>query len=303
MAERQTDVLEYQGNYLPSKLYRELRESGIPCLGVTATETDGEVTAVQVICRPDADRPLVDEVVARHDSTTSSALPARRQSRSVGSFPTIRRILFALLALGAASVIADIVFNVFDSWAPNIATEAASIAITIGVIDQILRRQEHQRLQPRIDRAVAILSSALVEFSMHAESDYLMTHSDGLPSIRFDALEKLDLWLGGYGTEDNPRPVGPNGYARFIDECLEFVEKTRPIADGDRDVLPTTLVVALDNLNATFGGLGPSFAVLVGAPASVRPPEGWILLTFMHPARDLATALRGLSSNPAVTGE
>lgn len=290
-------IFEYDGKFLPSKLQRELRAASVECFGVTATEDGGgDVIAVQVICTHDTNEEQVARVVRSHDPTALSVQPPRPPRKRVISDTALLVLALALVALVAVGIAAR--FNAFDNWAPNIATEALSILVTVAVVERIVRRESERRVAPRRERALAVLSNAVVRFSMNASGDYLVTHLDNAVPPPSDPVGILDGWLLGYGNEDAPRRPGPGGLSRFVDDCVELIERTQRVIDSDRDVLPPDLVVAADNLSVTFGGMGDDFLSLIRQPPELRPPEGWILLCLMHPARHFAEVLSRYNGDP-----
>jgi len=41
-----------------------------------------------------------------------------------------------------------------DAWLPNVATSALSIAVTITIVDRIIRREAARKLRPRVERVL-----------------------------------------------------------------------------------------------------------------------------------------------------
>jgi hypothetical protein len=64
------------------------------------------------------------------------------------------------------------------------------------------------------------------------------------------------------------------------------------IADGDRELLPASVVVAVDNLNQTFGGYGDAFDDLVEKVPAGPSGDDWLCLVLVANVRGLAEALR-----------
>lgn len=97
-------------------------------------------------------------------------------------------VLLAMIA-GLAIVIGAATAE-FDNWAPNIATEALSIAVTIAVVERIVRRESERRVRPRVDRALRVLTGAYLWFSRMVALDYASTHlTSDLTEVPDDRLQ------------------------------------------------------------------------------------------------------------------
>jgi hypothetical protein len=69
-------ILEETGSFLPSKLHGEFVDAGIDVLGVTCTEEDGQILAVQIHCGGDVDEKLVAKVCEAHDPAPPEQPPS-----------------------------------------------------------------------------------------------------------------------------------------------------------------------------------------------------------------------------------
>jgi hypothetical protein len=160
-----------------------------------------------------------------------------------------------LAGVAIVAVVVAITTDRFDNWAPNIATEALAIAVTIGVVKRIVRRENERLVRPRVDRAMQVLAFAVQWFARGCASDYFVRHPDSdIAELPDDPLDLLAVWQDDYEVTSNP--LLPRGLLRH---ASEFVEKVQMIAEADRDLLPADVVVAADNVSQTFGGFGPTF--------------------------------------------
>jgi hypothetical protein len=63
---------------------------------------------------------------------------------------SVRRLSRVLVLLAAVAVILFLTTNALDAWLPNIATSAVTIALTVTVVERLLRREAHARLLPQL---------------------------------------------------------------------------------------------------------------------------------------------------------
>jgi hypothetical protein len=198
----------------------------------------------------------------------------------------------ALVAVAIAALVVAVTTAVFDNWAPNIATEALSIAVTVFVVERIVRREAERQLQPRRERALSVLANAFIKFSRMAHFDYAGTHlASDLSEIPEDPVEMLRVWQENYDAKDAPHvPAGSRPL--LLEEAVAFVEKAQRIVDTERNQLPSDLVVAVENLGHSFGGHGQPFLDMVRDQSVRRPPDGWLCLVAVASARPVGEALK-----------
>jgi hypothetical protein len=87
-------------------------------------------------------------------------------------------LAFALVVLGLVFVAIAIAFDSLDAWAQNLATEAFAIALTIAIVERIVRREARGRLRPRVNRALSALNANVRIFLEALAYDYAQTHID-----------------------------------------------------------------------------------------------------------------------------
>jgi len=202
----------------------------------------------------------------------------------------------ALSVIGLTFLTIGLTTSKLDNWAPNIATEAFAIALTIAVVERIVRRtherEEEQRIQPRRDRALHVLAFAFRKFAWFAQFDYACTHTSTNPEdLPTDPVEVLTLWQEQHGNEDGQRP-GRVGWPLLIDHGVELVEKAQAVGATEREHLPADLVVALDNLSYIFGGHGEAFVEMVNRELPRQGLDDWLCLVMVSNARQFGEVLR-----------
>lgn len=150
----------------------------------------------------------------------------------------VRWIAIACTAAATVAIFVYFATDRFDAWAPNIATEAVSIAITVGLVTWIIGRERQRRAETMLAWAYRALSRAFVQMGIAAAQDYSETHSD---STYIDPPEDLSDFLLHWR-----------------------LEVTRA------DVMPDT---ALDDLRAATSGFAQAIEQIRTAHASVLSYE------------------------------
>jgi hypothetical protein len=161
------------------------------------------------------------------------------------------------------------------------------------VLQRIVEREAEQRVQPRRDRAFNILSAAVFLFATRAAWDYAITHPDANPDeIPPDPIEALDFWAQGMPMLSSSRPRMSDGRSFLLEEGIALVAKARKVAESDRDLLPSDVVVAIDNLSQTFGGYGEPFFELMQRYQGHEAMDYFLLVMLVPSVRELGAALR-----------
>ena len=81
-----------------------------------------------------------------------------------------------------------------QEWAPNLATELASIAITIVVVDRIVQRERARRIRPRLESAFLAMNVAVDDFMRSVRLDYEAAGGTAELPWREDGLDALEGW-------------------------------------------------------------------------------------------------------------
>lgn len=128
------------------------------------------------------------------------------------------------------------------AWTPNIATSAASIAITVTVINGIVRSEARRRIRPRVAAALQAIAYSIQTFSGLVALDYGSSHESTFKPIPKTAPEVLALWAAEWETND-----WDSSYLDLIitegHRLADTLEQTRA---RNFDVLEPDLVYAID---------------------------------------------------------
>lgn len=175
--------------------------------------------------------------------------------------PIYRRVTPAMLAaafgVGAVvAVAASTLTRTLDNWLPNIATELASLALTVVVVQSVMDNTERRRRAPLVEPALVRLGvefTTLVDAVLH---DYLRTRQTVEEPIPRDAIELLDLWLETAESADVPRAPGPlyehsPEWGTFFDICCTVAAQVKQI--DERDMLEPDLIAAIRELSRSTG--------------------------------------------------
>lgn len=159
-------------------------------------------------------------------------------------------LALALTALGLIFVAVAIAWDWLDAWAPNLATEAFAIALTIAVVERIVRREDRRRLQPRVESAMHALRQEFRRFVDGVTVDYAGTHLHSFRPLPRDALEFLDQWLADKDKQDAchaPRRGDPEQLPLVLHQGIELGKALVHYRELDREVMEPELVRAIDD--------------------------------------------------------
>jgi hypothetical protein len=171
-----------------------------------------------------------------------------RAVRQLWDALTVPILAGLLSALALVAVLIYATTNALDAWMPNVATGATSIAITITVVDRLIKRADDARVASRRLQAYRHLLEALVSLTMSVSSDYLATHLHSDIEMSGDPAELLKRWRED--DVDTPRRPPPPGARPFVlDAALEFATALRRIAAADHDVLPHDLLATMNEID------------------------------------------------------
>jgi hypothetical protein len=142
--------------------------------------------------------------------------------------------------------------NVADAWMPGVATSAIAIAVTITLVQGIIRREEKRRLRPRVEDVIGWLRSDLFDFAQSAVIDYAGTHLHTFETIQPDLLSFLEQWLAESDRQDScaaPIRDGPEDprVPLLLHSATRFAESLKRTRERDREVMEPELVRALDD--------------------------------------------------------
>jgi hypothetical protein len=134
-------------------------------------------------------------------------------------------------------------------WTPNVATEAASLLVTILVVDRVVRREDKRRYGKWEARVLGQIGAATRSITGQLITDYAQTHRDTYspPPRRLDAA--VAHYLAGFQTADMPHLVigGMDGLLLGAKNCADYLAAFKA---GDQAVLDPDLIVAIDAFKA-----------------------------------------------------
>lgn len=152
-------------------------------------------------------------------------------------------LIFVAIAVAAVALYDH---HKLRAWMPNIATSAASVAITVTIINGIVRREAHRRLRPRVAAALQSLSGWVQSFSGFVVLDYGSLHVGASKRIPKSASEMFDLWVSEWW---NINAWAGEHIDSIIGEGQRLADAFEQIRARNFDVLEPDLVRALDEFH------------------------------------------------------
>jgi hypothetical protein len=152
----------------------------------------------------------------------------------------------AIVFLGLAAICVVIwqFTDVADQWMPNAATDATSIAVTITIIEGILRRDARRRLEPRVQRAYEYIAGELEFFAYSVAREYAHTHDESYtrpPSSQLRILAQH--WLAEAEAAEL-RPTEDDSLVQAGDRLRLGLDRLQ----GDySEILEPRFVIAMDD--------------------------------------------------------
>jgi hypothetical protein len=148
-------------------------------------------------------------------------------------------------------------------WAPNVATEAIAILVTVAVVDRIVRGRERARLRPRVDRAMREVGLSFQWVVRMVAMDYAQTHRDSFEAVPADSLGVLDHWTENADREDTGRRglEDRDAIPIVVNVALDTAGSLKRSRDNDRDVFEPDVVAQIDDFE---DGARTAFAIHLG---------------------------------------
>jgi hypothetical protein len=171
-----------------------------------------------------------------------------------------------LVAVAGIAIIVFLAFDALDSWAPNVATEALSIAITVAVVERIVRREEREHDRPRVKAATEMIGTTLHSLATQIALDYVETHVESEEVMPNRVADIVSLWRRGVDDLEPPEREPP--ILGWAEQAADRLRRSREL---DSEVLEPRLVVALDDA-ATALPLGRTLYAL-GTALDNHPRE------------------------------
>ena len=113
----------------------------------------------------------------------------------------VAALVLILVALGGVVVYQE---GWLHAWMPNVVVGAVTAAVTITLIERVVRAEGRRRERPGLDDALDAISYPFRGLFFGVAFDYGQTHSSpgALPE---DPLDLLDFWLARDPTRDRDR--------------------------------------------------------------------------------------------------
>ena len=120
----------------------------------------------------------------------------RRQSSLAGAL--------VVIALGCVALF--VVTQALDAWLPNIATSAVAIAVTVAIVDRIVRREQNDRVGPRVKGSLGRLGRLFGDLSALSVPTFWRPAVTGRPF----PTTRSSCWNGGsQAARQRLHPVRP----------------------------------------------------------------------------------------------
>jgi cell division protein ZapA (FtsZ GTPase activity inhibitor) len=133
-------------------------------------------------------------------SIRTSPIRIERSPHTIGAVQriwdalTVKRLAGLLVGLAGVAIFIDVRYRALDAWMPAVAMSAITIAVTITVVDNLIRREERARSARRRLQANRRLYVALVSLTQAVLADYVGTHLHSDIEMSGDPAELLRRW-------------------------------------------------------------------------------------------------------------
>jgi hypothetical protein len=158
---------------------------------------------------------------------------------------------------------------------PSVVVGALTVALTITVVEQAIRREDDLRREPRRDDVLWSIGLGLRALVSAIVIDYAGHHLDNFRPVPGDAFAMIEQWLAGYDSEDYEPPRGqllnpetgvldpPPKTPMLLDEGFDLLNVLERHRDRDRDVIPEDLTHAIDGYAWHIGQARTLFSLRV----------------------------------------
>jgi hypothetical protein len=172
-----------------------------------------------------------------------------RMAARIRQLPPMKVLYVGLIVVATTALFGHVIGSWAADWAPNVATEAIAILVTVAVVDRIVRGRERARLKPRVDRAMREVGLSFQWMTRMVAMDYAQTHRDTFEAVPADSLGVLDHWIQNADREDTGRRGLEDGDAIpiVVNVALDTAGSLKRSRDNDRDVLEPDVVAQIDD--------------------------------------------------------
>jgi hypothetical protein len=175
-------------------------------------------------------------------------------------------------------------------WAPNVAVTAFALAITITIVERIVRSEERARVRPRVEYTIFWIGLGFRDITREVAMDYACTHRANFHEIPADASQMFKLWLTALNKEDQPRTLHDGArLPPLLLRAQEFASGLERARERDVDVLDTDLVLEIDEFLQRIDTATVAYARTEQDPANRAQIERLALSMCVEAALKFAT--------------
>lgn len=199
----------------------------------------------------------------------------------------VAALVLMLVAVGGVVVYQE---GWLQAWMPNVVVGAVTAAVTVTLIERVVRAEGRHRERARLDDAVDAIGYPFRGLFFGVAFDYGQTHSSrgALPDA---PLGFLDFWLAEDPARDRDRLLTPGAWSTMLMwESSQLSAVLRKHRELGQDVLGPELLQAIDRYNDAEEA---SSAVSKLLPIGLPDPQGAIgdaHQQIVNAARSLAAA-------------
>lgn len=198
-----------------------------------------------------------------------------------------------LAALAIVAWLVGLLADSLDNWAPNIVTEALSIAVTVAIVERIIRREQQKRLAPRVERVLWRVGVSFRSFVDAIALDYADSHYETFKEIPADTRDLIAMWLDEQENEDVLRtPLEGERLPMLVLSAQEFVGDLEQVRERDLDVMEPDLVRVVDDFQWRTAQAANIIGLAAMSSRPVANSERIALKTVVNSADAFASVFR-----------
>lgn len=178
-------------------------------------------------------------------------------------------------------------------WAPHIAVAAFELAITITIVEWIVRTEARARTRPRVEEVIYRIGLAFRLMVHEVLFDYASTHIMTSKAKPHDALPIIELWLAEQDSEDRAHELSKAEHIpKLLVAARNFVRELDDVRLRNLDVLEPDLITAIDKVKGRIDWAFVNFDLAQRDPERRAAFERQALYWIPRGLRDFAPVLR-----------
>ena len=174
-----------------------------------------------------------------------------------------RKLALGFVALAIVGVVIDRV-GWLQAWMPNVVVGALTVAVTITVIEHVIRREEDERIKPHRDDVLRTIGESFTQLLTGIALNYADDPGQDFIPMPADPLEIIELWLLPRGHREQRDDWIP----ALIYEGNDFAARLEDHRHRDREVIPLDLIRAIDQYKSELRRLKTVAKLFNENPAS-----------------------------------